>query len=126
MQATRLHRLQHRFDDGQVVAMRGTLMQQHDAAGRQITGDPLDHLAGRAIDTVETTTPGGMEETSMSAILVGLGLMCTALMQLVAFGLGVAGALQADRRRVFAILGLVSSIGSMLGVVLLMIIGSLS
>jgi len=33
---------------------------------------------------IETTTPGGMEETSMSAILVGLGLMCTALMQLVA------------------------------------------
>lgn len=75
---------------------------------------------------IETTTPGGMEETSMSAILVGLSLMCTALMQLVSFGLGVAGALQADRRRVFAILGLVISIGSILGVVLLMIIGSLS
>lgn len=75
---------------------------------------------------IETTTPGGMEETSMSAILVGLGLMLTALMQLVAFGLGVAGALQADRRRVFAVLGLVFSIGSMLAVVLLMVIGSLS
>ena len=75
---------------------------------------------------IETTTPGGMEETSMSAILVGLGLMLTALMQLVAFGLGVAGALQADRRRVFAVLGLVFSIGSMLGVVLLLVIGSLS
>jgi len=75
---------------------------------------------------IETTTPGGMEETSMSAILVGLGLMLTALMQLVAFGLGVAGALQADRRRVFAVLGLVFSIGSMLGVVLLMVIASLS
>lgn len=75
---------------------------------------------------IETTTPGGMEETSMSAILVGLGLMLTALMQLVAFGLGVAGALQADRRRVVAVLGLVFSIGSMLGVVLLMVIGSLS
>lgn len=75
---------------------------------------------------IETTTPGGMEETSMSAILLGLGLMLTALMQLVAFGLGVAGALQADRRRVFAVLGLVFSIGSMLGVVLLMVIGSLS
>lgn len=75
---------------------------------------------------IETTTPGGMEETSMSAILVGLGLMGTALMQLVAFGLGVAGALQADRRRVFAVLGLVISIGSMLGVVLLMILGTLS
>ena len=75
---------------------------------------------------IETTTPGGMEETSMSAIQVGHGLMLTALMQLVAFGLGVAGALQADRRRVFAVLGLVFSIGSMLGVVLLMVIGSLS
>jgi hypothetical protein len=47
-------------------------------------------------------------------------------MQLVAFGLGVAGAFQTDRRRVFAILGLVISVGSMLGVVLLMIIGALS
>lgn len=75
---------------------------------------------------IETTTPGGMEETSMSAILVGLGLMGTALMQLVAFGLGIAGAVQADRRRVFAVLGLVLSISSILGVVLLMIIGSLS
>jgi len=75
---------------------------------------------------IETTTPGGMEETSMSAILVGLGLMGTALMQLVAFGLGIAGAVQADRRRVFAVLGLVFSIGSMLAVVLLMVIGSLS
>jgi len=75
---------------------------------------------------IETTTPGGMDETSMSAILVGLGLMGTAMMQLVAFGLGVAGVFQADRRRVFAVLGLVISIGSMLSVILLMILGALT
>ena len=57
---------------------------------------------------------------------MGIAAFITALMQLVAFGLGVAGALQADRRRVFAVLGLVFSIGSMLAVVLLMVIGSLS
>ena len=44
--AALVHRLQHAFDDGQVVAMRRAFVQQHDRAGLQLADDARHHLAG--------------------------------------------------------------------------------
>ncbi len=74
----------------------------------------------------ESRTPGGLDEGSSTAVLIGLGIMAAVLMELVALGLGIGGVLQKDRQRIFAVLGLVFSIGAMLGTVGLMVLGLMS
>jgi len=63
---------------------------------------------------VETTTPGGMDEESPAAILIGLGIFGASGLGLVALGLGVASFFQAGRKKLFGILGVVFSAGILL------------
>lgn len=62
-----------------------------------------------AIDASETTA--------------GAGICGAAFANLVGIGLGIAGVAQGDRKKVFAILGLVFNVLAILGVVGLMLIG---
>ena len=55
----------------------------------------------------EATTPGGMDETSFTSIIIGLFLFLTIFILLVGTGLGVAGLFQEDQKRIFPILGTV-------------------
>ena len=73
---------------------------------------------------MEVTTPGGISEESVSAIMLGLVIIGLLLLELVAFGLGIGGLFQKDRKKLFAILGTIFSGLAILGVVALMIIGS--
>ena len=73
---------------------------------------------------LETATPGGMDEESPQAILIGAGMVALLAAELVAGGLGLAGLLQRDRRKAFAVLGLVFAGGGFLLTVLLLVIGS--
>jgi len=68
---------------------------------------------------LQSTTPGGMDEKSLEAVLVGLGFFALVFLFLVGLGLGIAGVIQRDHRRLFAILGLTinSAILIVLGVV---------
>ena len=74
---------------------------------------------------VETATPGGMDEDSAQAIIIGLFIIGTIFVDLVALGLGIAGLFIKERKKVFAILGTIFSAVTMLGTVALMIIGSM-
>ncbi|MCG9740068.1 hypothetical protein L1D32_18060 [Shewanella insulae] len=58
---------------------------------------------------LEATTPGGIDETSPEAIIVGLLLFAFIGLTLVALGLGVAGLFQKQRKKIFAILGTIFS-----------------
>ena len=49
--------------------------------------------------------PGGLDEESVAANLLGLLLLFMALAQLVALGLGIAGLAQAGRSKLFGALG---------------------
>ncbi|HYC69721.1 MAG TPA: hypothetical protein VEB66_00855 [Opitutaceae bacterium] len=54
---------------------------------------------------MQMSTPGGMNEESPAAALVGLAMMGVGLLVLVGLGLGVAGLFQSDRKKLFAALG---------------------
>ncbi len=75
---------------------------------------------------LETSTPGGMDENSVEAMLVGLFLIAFLLMDLVALGLGVGGLFQRDRRKVFAVLGVVFSVGTVAITLLFLLIGMMA
>lgn len=72
---------------------------------------------------METSTPGGMDEESIGAMLVGLALFALLGLDLLAMGLGIAGLLHAGRRKVFAILGLCVCVATVLGTLFLLLLG---
>lgn len=72
---------------------------------------------------IEVSTPGGMDEKSAAAIIIGLLIFLDFFILLVAIGLGIGGLIQKERKRLFAILGLVFSIGILFTTMLLMLIG---
>lgn len=73
---------------------------------------------------LEATIPGGLSEDSIEAIIVGLLIIAFLLAELVAFTLGIAGLFQNERKKVFAILGMIFSGGTIFGTILLIVIGN--
>jgi hypothetical protein len=72
---------------------------------------------------MEVTTPGGIPDDSGGAIALGLAIIGLFMLDVVAVVLGVAGLCQANRRKLFAALGLVFSLAIALGTAGLMAIG---
>ncbi|MDP7266617.1 MAG: hypothetical protein QF408_00470 [Pirellulales bacterium] len=72
---------------------------------------------------MEASAPGGMDEKSAGAIIIGLFMFLLLFVELVAMGIGVGGLFQKERKKIFAILGIVFSLASILGVICLMLIG---
>ena len=64
---------------------------------------------------LEATTPGGMDEESPEAIVVGLFVIFCSFGLIVGLGLGIAGLFTRQRRKVFPILGTILSALVLLG-----------
>ncbi|WP_312239029.1 hypothetical protein [Stenotrophomonas sp.] len=73
----------------------------------------------------EMSTPGGLDESAPSTMLLGLAILGAGVLEVVAVALGIAGLLQRDRRTLFAILGLVCAAGILLGTAGLMVLGAM-
>jgi len=73
---------------------------------------------------VEASTPGGMDEESVIAILIGLFILGGLAANLAGMGLGVAGLVQRDRKKVFSVLGLSFNTAIVFGIIGLMILGA--
>jgi hypothetical protein len=73
----------------------------------------------------EMSTPGGLDESAPSTMLLGLAILGAGVLEVVAVALGIAGLLQRDRRTLFAILGLVCAVGTLLGTAGLMVLGAM-
>lgn len=58
---------------------------------------------------IEMQTPGGMDEESPEAIIIGLGIFGVIGLNLLGVGLGIAGIVQPDRNKIFAYLGLAAN-----------------
>ena len=69
--------------------------------------------------------PGGMDEESAGAVLVGLLLALTALAHVLALGLGIAALVQAGRSKLFGVLGTVFAFTGLIGTVLIFLLGAL-
>lgn len=72
---------------------------------------------------LEVSTPGGINEESVEAVVLGLCILAALFGCLVAFGIGIAGLIQKDRKKIFSILGVIFSALSFIITVLLIIIG---
>lgn len=72
---------------------------------------------------METSTPGGLDEKSASAMMVGLAIIALLIVELAALGLGIGGLCRSDSKKIFAILGTTFSAVTIAGTLLLMIIG---
>jgi hypothetical protein len=72
---------------------------------------------------MEASTPGGLDEESAGAFIVGLFLIAFLMAALVALGLGIGGLLQKERKNIFAILGTVFSAVSLVVTIFIMILG---
>jgi hypothetical protein len=72
---------------------------------------------------METTTPGGMNEKSASAIIVGFSIIGLLFANLVAIGLGLGGLMKKGKKKLFAVLGTVFSSVITLGTIILIAIG---
>jgi len=74
---------------------------------------------------VEGSTPGGMDEESVVAILIGLFILFALAANVAGIGLGIAGFVQRNRKKVFSALGLAFNAATIFGIFSLMVLGSM-
>ena len=86
-----------------------------------LTGFGLIAIAG----VIEVTTPGGMDESSAIAVVIGLSIFGCILVDLVALGLGIGGLIQKNRSKIFSILGTIFSALTIIGIIFVMVMGSI-
>jgi hypothetical protein len=78
-----------------------------------------------AATVAEMSSPNGMDEESMEAVLLGLSLIAMLLVLLVALALGICALFQSGKK-VFAILGVVFSSCILFGTLGLMVLGMMT
>lgn len=120
------------------VQQPATALEQHTApekkhGGLGIASFIIALVAGFAMFAVfgiagylQMSTEGGMTEESPAAALVGLAMMGDGLLVLLGLGLGIAGLFQADRKKLFAVLGVAINALIIIGTAGLMIIGMMA
>ena len=75
---------------------------------------------------LETTTPGGVDEESAVAAIIGLFAVGFLLLDAIAVGLGIAGLFKQNSDKTFSILGIVFSIITIIATMLLIVIGTIA
>ncbi len=75
---------------------------------------------------IETTSPGGIDEESIGALIIGLFLFGFVGLDLVAIGLGIAGIFQQTRKRILAVIGTVIALATEIITISIMTIGMLT
>lgn len=74
---------------------------------------------------LQVSTPGGMDRQSIQAIVVGLSMIALLFFDIVAVVLGVVGLFQKERKKVFAIFGIIFSSATVILTMALIIVGVL-
>jgi hypothetical protein len=73
--------------------------------------------------TIEVSTPGGMDENSAAAAAIGMFYFLFTGFSIVGIGLGIAGLFAKDKKKIFAILGLIFSAAVLLIAISVMVVG---
>jgi hypothetical protein len=71
----------------------------------------------------EAGSPGGIDEESVVAIILGLFIIGSVFANVAGIALGIAGVVQRDRQKVFSVLGVVFNSAIVFGMIALMLIG---
>lgn len=75
---------------------------------------------------MEASNPGGIDEDSAAAVVVGLCLFGFLFLAMVSLGLGIVGLIQKGRKKLFAILGTIFSVCILIGTGFILLIGLLA
>lgn len=70
---------------------------------------------------IEVSTPGGVDESSATAVIIGFFLITFMFVLIAALGLGIGGIFQKGRKKIFAILGVIFSALTFIGITVLML-----
>lgn len=76
-----------------------------------------------AAGMLEATTPGGVDEESVAAIVLGLFLLAFCFTSFIALGLGIGGCFHKNRKKVFAVFGTLFSALTLIGIVSIIALG---
>ena len=102
--------------------------QKHSGVGiasfvlSMLSGVSLFALFGVA-GYMESQSPGGISEEDPTTMLLGVALIGAGMAQILAFILGALGLFQANRKKIFAILGTIFSLLALLTFGGLMVLG---
>ena len=88
-----------------------------------IIGSLLMFLLFMIAGAIQLSTPGGVDENSPAAMVIGLMLFLLMFALLVALGLGIGALCQSDRKRLFGVLGTIFSAVSLLLTLILLAVG---
>jgi hypothetical protein len=88
-----------------------------------ILGGILTFVVILIAGAIEGSTPGGMDENSAEAIVIGLSIISLFFLNILAVGLGVGGLVQKERKKIFAILGTIFSSFTVLLTIGLIVLG---
>ena len=88
-----------------------------------IVGSLLMFLLFVIAGAIQLSTPGGVDENSPAAMVIGLMLFLLMFALLVALGLGIGALCQSDRKRLFGVLGTIFSAVSLLLTLILLAVG---
>jgi len=88
-----------------------------------IIGSLLMFLLFVIAGAIQLSTPGGVDENSPAAMVIGLMLFLLMFALLVALGLGIGALCQSDRKRLFGVLGTILSAVSLLLTLILLAVG---
>ncbi|MBI5777861.1 MAG: hypothetical protein HZA49_00195 [Planctomycetes bacterium] len=84
-----------------------------------------DFLLLAAAGIMEVSTPGGIDDKSASAVILGLIMIGGFVLNLAGLAFGIVGLLARDRKKVLAILGLIFNLIILIGMVGIMALGLL-
>ncbi|PTU73397.1 hypothetical protein [Pseudomonas mangrovi] len=77
-----------------------------------------------AAGAMEASTPGGIDEESVGAVVLGLLIILCMFIELIALGLGIGALCQSGRNKIFGVLGTIFSAVIVLLTILVIILGN--
>ena len=72
---------------------------------------------------METSAPAGMDEGSSTVIMLGFAIIGMLIANVVAFGLGIGGIFQQNRKKLYAVLGMTFAMLTFIGTIGLILVG---
>ena len=72
---------------------------------------------------METSAPAGMDEGSPTVVMLGFAIIGMLIANVVAFGLGIGGVFQQDRKKLYAVLGMTFAMLTFIGTIGLILVG---
>ena len=103
-------------------------LEKHSGLG--VASFVISAVAGLAMfvllliaSVLQATTPGGIDKRSAGNILLGFSMLALVGVDVIAIGLGIAGILQRERKKLFAILGTIFAFATVACTMFLVVIG---